>query len=208
MWTYQQTINFFQEIYPMVNVVIAILWGVYVYFTIQTFKEIHRQTELQCEAFLMVTCETMNSVPDNVINKICKTSTISHDKWTEIVKTHIPAAIGLDSHLILTLTNKGRSDIISWKIKEKLNIQPGQYLKNKFNTFGETISWDIESENKEDLIEPGQSIQIEVSKIGGYPLGEFSWEIEYADMRNKTYKTFSGDKLKIIRNALAFDMKE
>src|SRR5437016_3691353 len=32
----------------------TVLWGIYVYFTIKTFKEIRRQTELQSDAFLVV----------------------------------------------------------------------------------------------------------------------------------------------------------
>ena len=201
-------VYFFQDIYPIVNVGIAILWGIYVYFTIKTFKEIHRQTELQSEAFLMVTCETTDSVSEKAINKTSETSIKSHNKWAKIVKTNIPAAIGVDSNLIITLTNKGRSDIISWKIRETLSIKPGQYLERRFNTIGETISWDIKSENKCDLIEQGQSISILIAKVGAYPEANFSWEIEYTDMRNKTYKIFSGDKFKIVKNALAFDMKE
>jgi len=204
-------INFFKDIYPIVNVVIAFLWGIYVYFTIKTFREIHRQTELQIEAFLMVTCETMDSVSlqtIKVIKKVCETSIASHKKWTNIIKTNIPAAIGPDSHLIITLTNKGRSDVISWKIKETLSIQPGQYLQKNVNISGETICWDIMSEDRRDIIEQGQSVNIEVAVVGAYPEGNFSWEIEYTDMRNKTYKTFSGDKLKTVSNVLALDMKE
>ncbi|MHB8137547.1 MAG: hypothetical protein ACYDGO_04070 [Smithellaceae bacterium] len=200
--------KFCQDTYPIVNIIIAILWGVYVYFTIKTFREIKRQTDLQSEAFLIVACQTIDSVPIKTINKIGGKIDKSHDKWTEIVKTHIPGAVGPASHLTLTLTNKGRSDIISWKIIPTLSIKPGNFLAKKFNTSGETISWEIKSNDRRDIIGQGESITIEIAKVGAYPEAELFWAIEYTDMRNKTYKTFSGDKSKTVTNALALDMKE
>ena len=73
----------------MVNVAMAIFWVIYLVFTIKTFIEIHRQTELQSEAFLMVACEKVDSLPEKTINKVNETSILSHSKWTEIIKNNI-----------------------------------------------------------------------------------------------------------------------
>jgi len=205
---WKQILQFFEEIRPIVEFVIAILWGLYVYFTIKTFREIHRQTELQFEAFLMVTCDTTATIPEKATQKIKEVSDQFHEKWKDIVKQHIPSAIGQDSYLTLNLTNKGKSDILAWTIKMLLEVNPGQYLKKKYNTYGEQISWNINSETSSDIIGIGQTITLLVAKIGAYPEGKFFWEINYSDMRNKPYETFSGNTTKTVKNSLAFDMKE
>jgi hypothetical protein len=206
MWT--KIVCFLNDINPLINLAIAALWGIYVYFTIKTFKEIHRQTELQSEAFLMISCDTGNSVTEKMITKITTENWKSYDKWSEILKTHIPSAVDPVKFISLTFKNKGRSDIVSWSADITANIQPGPYLKNKFNIGGESLKWKLSSEGSKDIIPAGEDVTFAIAKVGVYPQIVWSWAIEYSDMRGKRYLSFVGDKSIITTNSLAYSMKE
>jgi len=199
---------FLSDINPLINLGIAILWGIYVYFTIKTFKEIHRQTELQSEAFLIVSCDVANSNTEKTINKVNRQNIESYDKWHGILNSHIPAAIGQDSYLLLKFTNKGRSDITEWQAVVNVRIMPGQYLNKKFNIGGEDVVWEFKRDSAQDIIPAGESVAFVIAKVGVYPQVECNWEIKYSDMRDKHYKSFNGDCSKVIENTLAYSMKE
>jgi hypothetical protein len=206
MWN--DIIKFLNDINPLINLTIAVLWGVYVYYTIKTFKEIHRQTELQSEAFLYVSCEVVNSVTEKMVDKKDSHHMSVYDKWHEILKSHIPSAISQESYLLLTFKNKGRSDIVEWKADIDTTIASGQYLTKKFNIGGDNFAWQIKNESNKDIIPAGESVTFIIAKIDVYPQIECTWKIDYSDMRSKQYKAFAGDKKKVNRNSLAYSMKE
>lgn len=202
MWT--KIIFFINDINPLINLAIAGLWGIYVYYTIKTFKEIHRQTELQSEAFLIVSCNLIDSTTEKTIIKNNDQNMATYDKWHEILRSHIPTAIGQKKYLALIFNNKGRSDIVAWRTSVNASISPGQYLTKKFNIIGETATWNFVNEDGRDIIPAGESVTFIIAQVGVYPQIKCSWKIEYSDMRDKKYNSFTGDRDKLILNSLAY----
>lgn len=94
-----EIIKFLNDINPVIDLSIAVLWGIYVFYTIRTFKEIHRQTELQSEAFLIVSCEVVDSVTEKMVDKKDSQHMSIYDKWHEILKTNIPSAVSKETYL-------------------------------------------------------------------------------------------------------------
>ncbi len=205
MWT--TIIAVLNQINPLINLTVAVLWGIYVYFTIRTFKEIHRQTELQSEAFLLVSCDVVGSISDRTVSKLDSQNLRSYDKWVEILNTNLPGAISPPQYLVLRFSNKGRSDINEWNAQIAADIAPGRYLEEKFNIGGEIAAWKVKSDGSKDIVSTGEDVTFAIAKVGPYPLITFSWEIQYSDMRGKPYTSFSGDKTRVIENSLSYSMK-
>ena len=67
--TWQSFIKELNDLAPLVNLLVAIAWGIYVLFTIKTFRAIQRQTELQSEAFLVVASEITGNVANDKMNE-------------------------------------------------------------------------------------------------------------------------------------------
>jgi hypothetical protein len=80
-----------------------------------------------------------------VTKKISKKAEALATKWYDILNTHIPEAIGTGEFLVLKMNNKGRSDIVSWKLQIKVWIEPGAFLTTKYNTRGDQESWELNS---------------------------------------------------------------
>ncbi len=201
-----QIIAFLNDINPLISLVVAVLWGIYVYFTIKTFREIHRQTELQSEAFLVVSCDVVSSLADKTVSKLDSQNLKSYDKWLDILTTNLPTAIGPPQYAVLRLSNKGRSDIVKWDADISVSIAPGNYLREKFNIHGENAAWRVNSEGSKDIVSAGEDVPFAIAKVGPYPQISFSWQIQYSDMRGKRYTSFSGDKSKVVENSLAYSM--
>jgi hypothetical protein len=119
----------------------TLLWGAYVFYTIRTFKEIKRQTELQSEAFLLVLSKRNAALPPerNVIEKAQQL----HNKWRDILNKNVQTALQPEAYIILTLNNTGRSEIVDWNIDILLVMDPGDYLQRNFNISGERLNWHV-----------------------------------------------------------------
>jgi hypothetical protein len=202
MWA--NLIRYCTELKPILDALNIVLWGIYVYYTIRTFKQIHRQTELQSEAFLVVTSKMENSLKEEQKEFDCVESHNIFKKWHEILKNNLPSALSGEKYLNLKLDNRGRSDIVSWKIKVSGNIDSGDYLSTKCNINGEKFSWIIEEINNKQLIPSESCIEVIIAKLGVYPEISLTWEIEYHDMRGRKYTNFGGAKSVNDKNFLAY----
>lgn len=179
----------------------TLLWGAYVYYTIKTFKEIKRQTELQSEAFLLISSKIATNLPSE--RNVSEGSRQLYSKWREILGKNVPAALQPEKYIILTLNNTGRSEIVSWHIDIQLSIEPGDYLQKNFNINGESLRWHIDNQSYQDIISPDKTIDIPIALTGTFPIAKFSWSVRYTDSRNVAYQKFAGDPTATDRNVLA-----
>ena len=237
MW--QCVLNFLETQAPVISLATLILMAVYVLYTIRTFKSIHFQTELQSQAYLLVsyyiTQEGLGvpsvspspsgtsgysglgagSYPNIYATTISSVVfTRNHErieqkmvelyrKWRAILSKNIPDAVQPEKDIILFLQNRGKSDIIWWKINLKAHIEPGKYLASKFNTNGDYCEWSIEYKGSHEVIASMDGINISIGKSGVFPELTLSWTIEYKDMRDVSYTRFGGDRSLKDRNVLA-----
>ena len=116
-----------KQMEPLFLLLTVILMALYVYFTIKTFREIKRQTDLQSQAFLFVAAHDVAEISEGA-ELISEAKNIS-DKWRQILQKHVPEAIQNEDYLELEFNNRGNSDIIDWTIRISASILPGKYLK-------------------------------------------------------------------------------
>ncbi len=192
-----------ERLQPLLELIIAVLWGVYIYFTIRTFREIKRQTDLQSEAFLVAAVETSDRSDEDWQDTGPQTL---HSKWNEIITTGIPDAISPEKTIRLRLTNRGRSDIADWKIQVMVTVSPGEFLEKNYNTVGEIGTWTVRHLGHRHHIAPDDSIVVPIALTGSFPKAGFSWKIDYTDMRKVKYSRFGGDTSYEDINALAFHL--
>jgi len=180
-----------KQMEPLFLLLTVILMALYVYFTIKTFREIKRQTDLQSQAFLFVTAHDVAEISEGA-ELISEAKNIS-DKWRQILQKHVPEAIQNEDYLELEFNNRGNSDIIDWTIRISASILPGKYLEKKYNIVGESKTWIHKYSGYDDNIPPNGTINVPIVKLSVFPSVEFSWEIEYTDTRDVKYKKFAGD---------------
>ena len=170
-------------------------------YTIKTFREIRRQTELQSEAYLVVASE----ISSNTKGKLMVSAEITrlYGKWHEILKKNIPAALQADRYLVLTLQNRGRSDVVAWEIRFQARATPGNYLSRSSNIGGEGCTWSVAYQDHRDMIAPGDRIEITVAKTGVFPEIDFQWTVTYRDMRDVESSRSGGDRSLKDKNVLA-----
>lgn len=174
--------------------------GIYVYYTIKTFLQIKRQTELQSEAFLIITSSIDDSTPD--ARELCNNkSKILFEKWKRILEPELQDGGIREKIVFLFLRNRGRTDIISWKVNITAKVVPGSDLSIRRNTGGETESWEIMSQGAQHVIPIDGEVRIPIALTGMFPECTFSWNIEYADARGKIYNYAAGDLYANDRNA-------
>lgn len=198
---FEMFLNAINHLRPLFELATTILWGIYIYFTIRTFREIKRQTDLQSEALLVVAAKTLDQMPPNV--NIPDEAQKVHDKWKQILETNIPSAVQKEKYLILEFTNRGRSDIVGWEIRVMADISASDFLQNTYNIVGEDVEWTVCYKNHKDNIAPNDTIQVPIAVTGCFPEAKFIWLIEYSDTRDVDYQKFSGDPSYSDINALA-----
>jgi hypothetical protein len=196
LWFYQ----------PLLALLSTLLLGAYVIFTIRTFIQVNRQTDLQSEAYLIVSAQKVDTKP-KIARPVPQAATDLYQKWRTILKTNLPNAVQPDGWLILKLTNRGRTDIVKWAITVDARVGPGEYLHQKFRTGGEGQAWTVEYGGHQDIVAPEATIEVPAALLGSFPEVDFSWSISYVDARDKEYERFGGDKSYADTNALALNAK-
>jgi len=182
----------------------TLLWGVYVFFTIKTFNQIKKQTDLQSRAFLLVTPRLNNDSSDNSIdNKAVKIK----EKWHGILENNLTTALSVNRIFEIELTNRGKSDIVSWSIDISLTINEGEYLKTKFGIAGETSKLKIISKS-DQTIAPDQSIKVPIIQVGDFPNILFNWNITYKDLMEGEYHSICNNEGFANSNLIALNYKE
>jgi len=189
------------NLHPLLELLTTVLWGLYVLYTIRTFREIRRQTDLQSEAFLVVACNVVDALDDP--RSLSRPDGALVKKWQDILRDRIPNAVRPARIAVLELTNRGKSDVVDWEIQVTLEIKPGQYLRDRFNTVGERISWPVKYSGNRDNIPPQGTIKVPIAFTGIYPESHISWSIRYGDTRDVQYVRFAGDRALPDRNVLA-----
>jgi len=180
------------------------LWGIYVYFTIKTFNQIKKQTDLQSRAFLLVTPKICIIYPD--IYFIDKATELQ-EKWQRILENNLSATITENRVFEIELTNRGKSDIVSWVIDLTVKVNEGEYLNKKFGISGESVKLKINS-NYDQNIAPNQMIKVPIILVGAFPKIGFSWSILYKDLMEGEYSTSSKIDGFSTCNLIAFNYKE
>jgi hypothetical protein len=186
----------------------TILWGVYVYFTIKTFNEIKKQTDLQTRAFLIITPTTCNQSELKEYPKYHPDVISLNEKWRGIIKTNFPMEVSVSKVFCLKIKNRGKSDVYNWNLTIEIKIEPGVFLHSKFNISGETITIEINSHKTEQIIPPDGEQLILISPLGFFPKSILKWDIKYVDIRGETYNSFSGDSDYTNTNDIIFEYKD
>ena len=205
-------LKLFQDSLGLTTFLSTVLWFIYVTYTIKTFNQIRKQTDLQSDAFLVTRAaveddlEQLASTKEDrrgltaflgLLNKRPSTEYISdrserlRSKWAEILSRNLPPSVITQPRgLILRLKNHGKTDVISWTIDFSLQVEPSEFLKKQANTTGEQIEWRVQGT---DVIEAGDALAFVVLKTGSYPKANLSWRLAYEDARGKQYSRFGGE---------------
>jgi hypothetical protein len=194
LWAYQ----------PVLLVLSTVFGGFYVYFTIRTFQQIRRQTELQSEAFLIVAAQKVPTSREAPYS-FDPAAVELHRKWRDILQRNIPNTMQPDKWLILKFTNRGRADIVDWTVDVTAHVLPGEYLSESCNVRDEVKRWRVRYQSHKDVVptESAADIQVPVAIIGAFPRIELDWTIVYKDTRGVEYKKFGGDSRAEDVNAFA-----
>lgn len=201
---------------PLLDTVIAIAWVFFIYYTIKTFQaikrqtdELKRQTDLQSEAFLVVSSESCQTDVE-AIDKIGAGPADLFDRWRGILDRNKPDALEqrADRMLVLHLQNRGRSDIMDWSIEVSADVRPGDHLRDDFNITGEEVEWVIDQEGADEVINEDDSIDIVIARMGVFPEVDFQWTVKYEDMRGNELTRFGGDVRHSDRNLFALRSNE
>lgn len=201
----------------IVSIATLVAWSVYVLFTIMTFREIQRQTKLQSESFEQIKRQTdLQSEALLSVSASIRTNAPTerplhervqnvHARWREILKTQAPTALNRpDQLVVLHLKNRGRSDIVDWKIQVALKVEPGPHLATTFQTQGNDVNWEVNHVGSRDIVDAqGEQIDVAIAPTGKFPLANFRWTIEYTDAKGKAYTHFVGDHEVSDTNAFA-----
>lgn len=182
----------------------TLLWGVYVYFTIKTFSQIKKQTDLQSRAFLLVTPRLNSDTSDTVIDIAAAKL---KEKWHGILENNLATALSENRIFEIELINRGKSDIISWSIELTITINEGKYLNTKFGITGEVTKLKIVSKS-DQTIAPNQSIKVPIIQVGDFPNIVFSWNILYKDLMEGEYHSISNTEGFTNSNLIALNYKE
>lgn len=197
-------INFLNENNGVLTGLSTMFWGIYVYFTIKTFKEIKKQTDLESKAFVVISAHKDTTIPKD---KSFLQFKDSYEKWKGILTRNLPDVNINETTLILKLANKGKSDIHEWSLKVFAQIDPDEYLTSECNISGEVVETVIESNGADHYMASGEDLCIPIAQLAVYPIIEFCWELNYTDVKGITEKTFGGDKSFTSTNAMANPLK-
>lgn len=211
------------EIISAISLILTtILWGVYVKFTKDTYKEMRKQTKLNNKTFEEMRKQTeLNNNAHLVVNKIICDSLEEdtndqipeqakelYKKWEIIVEKNLDVVGSSKKYLVLELKNRGYSDIINWKLNLNLKIEPSNNLREVAQTTEEKEEILIKSNDNTSYIEEGESIKIAILELGSFPIINYSWDIEFKDMREQKYTNFYKDNSGIHKNAFVHVSEE
>lgn len=191
------------QVQAFTGLVSMVLWAIYVYYTIRTFREIKQQTELQMDAFLIVTADVVSRAACKDMHMVNSSVQALSNKWFGILDKNLQEALqSEDRYLKLTFKNRGKSDVVSWAITAHLVVEAGPILAAT-NITGETCEWIVKSDGSQHIVAPGESIDVTIAPIGCFPVASINWSIVYTDSRQKKSESFAGDVRKKELNRLA-----
>lgn len=165
----------------------TVLWGFYVVITRKTFLEIKEQTTLQSRAFL-VCVKSGAPRPKKGVRYLPQAWSLT-DTWKTIVKQNHSESVAEDLCLSLVLHNRGKSDIVGWKLKVSVNVEPGSYIAQQARTQPQNEEFEIKNRDDNAHIEEGGKVVLDLIDVGSFPIWTVGWEAEYTDSRGGSYTT-------------------
>src|SRR5207248_786037 len=197
---------------------------IYVVYTIKTFRQIKRQTDLQTQALLSIAARVVPLSTPQTASTASETGSggifirrrrpaertfepgivALHEKWKNILAQQTnPAITRTEKIVILKIRNHGQSDVVSWTLKLTVDVEPGQHLATAFNVNKSTYEWLVKSEGVTQIVEKTQSIEVAIAPTGSFPIAKFCWKLEYKDVRGVIYTEFVGEREVVDNNAFA-----
>ncbi len=178
----------------------SILTGIYIYYTRKTFLEMKKQTDNQIRAYLFSSkVESSNKCNCDFL------SSFRNNYDESILKLH-PEPSKSDTNFFIKLSNRGKTDIVWWRINGNVNIFVGEYLQNH-HLENNNYDFSVEYTEAEEIIRPGESITVSIGSLGYIPKADFKWTIEYKDLHGNSYTEFAGDREFNFENQLMFKFK-
>lgn len=186
-----QTNFFLDHFSDITSLLEVILVGIYVYFTIKTFKQIKQQTDLQLKAYLNVEDELINE-PDLKKENIEKSElNIDFTKdWRESMEKAFPALSGsggLDGGFYsLHFTNYGNTEIKCIQITCSMIIQNSSESVDKKKLVKED-SKKFNTEIKQ-ILKKGETVTFPLFSTAAFPIFSITTCVTYIDVRNQNYQ--------------------
>jgi hypothetical protein len=192
--TVQQTVeetNFFiKHFSDITSLIEVILVGIYVYYTIKTFNQIKKQTDLQLKAYLNAD-NFLSDEKDFAGKDFSKTEldrNFSND-WKEIMVKSFPALSGSGSldggYYCLSLTNYGNTEIKSIKICCEIKILNSNDSVEKKKLIREDNKV-FETEIKQ-ILKKGENVIFPLFSTASFPIYSIQTTGKYLDVRNQEY---------------------
>lgn len=167
-----------------------ILIGVYVYFTIKTFNQIKKQTDLQLKAYLNSDDELLNEQDLGKTNIV--KSELDRDfsnDWKAIMEKSFPSLSGSGSfdgsYYSLSFTNYGNTEIKSISISSNVKIQNSPESIDKKKLVNEDIKV-FKTEIKR-ILKKGETVSFPLFSTAPYPIFTIKTIGKYVDVRNQEY---------------------
>jgi hypothetical protein len=202
----------------IVNLVLAALstiaWGVYVFFSVKTFREVKQQSQLQTDSLREIRAQTeelrrqterqtrphmlIDLDPENKVGGDCERSALMNkveQRWRTILTTNIPAVEQSNTHVVLRLRNRGGGDITDWQLTVTYNIEPGSYLSTNFKTAGENGSFEIFPGGDHAILmanDQSGAIRVVVGPLTLFPVVQYDWSLWYRGHDGAEYSAYSG----------------
>lgn len=182
-------------------------WGIYVYFTWKTFREIKKQTDLQSRSHLIINTTESEEV-ESYEEDIEIVPTQLYNEWKDILRKNYPQGLQATSKVLLfKLMNRGKADVDWWDLKLKGKISHGKFLEKTLKASPETFNLQIKSDYNQQILSKDE-ICIPIIILGAFPQIELSWEVTYGDTHTaETYKIKSNGFAFSSSNKIVFDAK-
>lgn len=189
--TIEQTnffIRYFSDITSLLGVILV---GIYVLFTIKTFKQIKQQTDLQLKAYLNSDHSLLNE--QDLKRKDVEKSELDtnfSDDWKESMEKAFPALSGSGSldggYYCLYFTNYGNTEIQNIKIScsiKILNSSKSVEKKKLIREDNKTFKAEIKQ-----ILKKGETIIFPLFSTASFPIFSISTTGQYVDVRNQVYQ--------------------
>lgn len=188
--TIEQTNFFIRHFSDITSLLEVILVGIYVLFTIKTFNQIKKQTDLQLKAYLTTDNFLLDEQDLNKkdIEKSELDRSFSND-WKESMEKSFPALSGSSSFdggfYCLSFTNYGNTEIKSIQICCSIKIQnSNESVERKKLTREDTKEYKTEIKQ---ILKKGETVSFPLFSTASFPIFLIETTGKYQDVRNQEY---------------------
>jgi len=188
--TIEQTNFFVRHFSDITSLLEVILVGIYVLFTIKTFNQIKKQTDLQLKAYLNTDDSLINEqdLSKKNVEKSELDRNLSND-WKVIMEKSFPALSGSGSfdggYYCLSFTNYGNTEIKSITICCNIKIQNSTESVDKKKLKKEDIK--IYKTEIKQILKKGETVSFPLFSTAAFPIFIIETTGKYLDVRNQEY---------------------